>query len=861
MAGSGTAIPLLSFDTFGDLLKHLRRRLRLTQRELSIAVGYSEAQISRLEQNQRLPDLATIAAVFVPALELENEPEAVARLLELAARAREELPPSGRLTFSRTVARSVTEEFVEEGLAGNLPLKLTSFVGREREIAEVKRLLTPAPASPPLPLSRRTAKRPGEGQGPGVRLVTLTGPGGCGKTRLALAVASELTPHDGVWWIELDALTEPMMAPQAVASTLDIKETPGRGLLGALCESLRAKDAVLVLDNCEHLVESCAHLAASLLRACPKIRLLATSREPLNIPGETTWPVPPLALPDSSLTVSALSNSESVCLFVERAQSVSPGFALRDDNAAAVARICRQLDGMPLAIELAAARTRALSPEQIAARLDDAVGLLKSNSRATPPRHQTLQAALDWSYRLLDPAEKVLLNRLSVFVGGFTLEAVEGIAGDALDLLTALVDKSLVLVKYSGEAARYRLLETVRQYAQARLAEAGDADSIRERHARFYLALAETIEPRLFSSERAIWLERLEQDHANLRAALEWSRSTRNTTFALRLCGALIWFRHFRGYFSEGRTQIENAIQPFSGGSPEFAGEPEQTAWLAKAVWGAGLFAWTQGDFASARARYEVSIRLFRQGQPSENLTHALSNLGLVALSEGNLAEAQALTAEAVALAREGGWDWALALLLYNAGAVIDAQGDEAAARRLLEESRQRFHRIGDQWGQGVSILHLGLMAARRGDEALAQQLVAEALTVSREEGDAWGSVAALALLGQVVQRQGDFSAAVELYSECIALIHDRVDDKATLAIALHGLGSIAWAQAEPKRAVRFFAAALALRDAAGGATPLSLTSREGLEREIAAARAAIEKTEFETAWVEGVSMMATTGM
>jgi predicted ATPase len=527
---------------------------------------------------------------------------------------------------------------------------------------------------------------------------------------------------------------------------------------------------------------------------------------------------------------------------------------LRDSNAAAVAQICRQLDGMPLAIELAAARTRALSPEQIAARLADAIGLLKSNSRASPPRHQTLQAALDWSYRLLDPAEKVLLNRLSVFVGGFALEAVEGMAGDALDVLAALVDKSLVLVEHSGEAARYRLLETVRQYAQARLAEAGEADSICERHARFYLAFAETIEPKLFSGERGIWLERLEQAHPNLRAALEWSRSTRDATLSLRLCGAMLWFWHFRGYFSEGRTQIESVLQPFS--LAEFAaGEPEVTATFAKVVWGAGLFAWTQGDFAAARARYEASIRLLRQGQPSENLAHALSNLGLVALSEGNLTEARALTAEAVALARAGGWGWTLALLLYNAGAVIDAQGDEEAARRLLEESRQRFRRIGDQWGQAVSILHLGLMAARRGDEAFAQQLVAEALTMSRDEGDTWGSVSALALLGQVVQRQGDFSTAIESYSECIALIHDRVGDKATLAIALHGLGSIAWAQAEPKRAVQFIAAAMSLRNAAGGATPLSLTSREDLEHDIAAARAALSEAEFDTAWRRGEAL------
>ncbi len=816
-----SAIPLSSFDTFGDLLKHLRRRARLTQKELSIAVGYSEAQISRLEQNQRLPDLATLAALFVPALGLDDEAEMVARLLELAAQARGEPPPSGRLTISRTVAQRVTEELVEDDAPGNLPLMMTSFIGREREMAEVKRWVADS------------------------RLVTLIGPGGCGKTRLALAVAAELTPYDGVWWVELGAITSPAMVSQAVASVLGLKEAPGRNLSETLAEALRPKEALLILDNCEHLVEACALLVASLLPACPKVKVLATSREPLNLPGETAWPVPPLA------------DSESVRLFAERAQSAAPDVELRDDDANAVTQICRQLDGIPLAIELAAARVRALSPEQIAARLNDALGLLKSHQRGIPARHQTLQATLDWSYRLLDSAEKVLLNRLSVFAGGFTLEAVEAVAADApsantLDLLTALVDKSLALVEHSTPAARYRLLETVRQYARARLAEAGEAERICERHAHFYLAFAERIEPKLFSGERALWLERLEQAQDNLRVALEWSRSTpsANALLTLRLCGALLWFWHFRGSFSEWRTQIEATLQPFS--LADFVGEPELTSALGKVVWGAGVFAWGQGDFAVARARYEASLRLFRQIRPSDHLAHALSNLGMVALSEGHLTEAHALTTEAVTLAREGGWEWALALLLYNVGAVTDARGDEAAARAFMEESRQRFGQIGDQWGQAISILYLGLMAARRGDEASAQPLVAEALAISRVEGDAWGAVAALALLGQISERRGDFSTAVDLYSECRALIHDRVGDKATLAIVLHGLGRVAWAQGESQRATQFFVAALSLRNATGGTTPISLTRRDDLERDLAAARAALGEAEFEAAWRQG---------
>lgn len=827
-----TTIPLSSFATFGDLLKHLRRRLRLTQKELSIAVGYSEAQISRLEQNQRLPDLATLAASFIPALELEDEADVVARLLELAAQARGESPPSGRLTISRTIAQSVTEEVVEEIASGSLPLMMTSFVGREREVMEVKQLLTSSPA--------RSA-------GEAVRLLTLTGLGGCGKTRLALAVASELTPGDGVWWVELAALTHPNMVTQAVASVVGLKEAPGQNLSEALSESLRTKEALLILDNCEHLVEACARLVASLLQACPKVKVLATSREPLSLPGETAWPVPPLA------------DSEGQHLFRERVRSAAPGLDLRADSADAITQICRQLDGLPLAIELAAARVRTLSPEQIAARLDDALGLLKSPQRGIPSRHQTLQATLDWSYRLLDSAEKALLNRLSVFADDFTLEAMEDVTREArpasrspatLDLLTALVDKSLVLVEHSARATRYRLLETVRQYARARLEESGEAEAIRQRHARFYLTLAEAIEPKLFGGERTRGLEQLEQDHANLRAALEWSQATMNDALTLRLCGVLLWFWHFRGSFSEWRTHIESVLRPFS--LADFSGESDLTRLLAKVVWGAGLFAWTQGDFAVARAQYEASLRLFRQNPPSEYLAHALSNLGMVALCEGHLAEARALTTEAVSLARAGGWDWALALLLYNAGAVVDALGDEMTAHTWLEESRQRFHQLGDRWGQSVSIIHLGLMAARQRDYHSARQLIAEALTMQQAEGDVWGNVASLALLGQISQQQGDFSTASDWYSDCIALIHDRVGDKATLAIALHGLGRIAWAQGEPPRAAQFFAAALSLQNATGGSTPLSLTSREDLERDMATARAALSEAEFEAVWRQG---------
>jgi tetratricopeptide (TPR) repeat protein len=341
-------------------------------------------------------------------------------------------------------------------------------------------------------------------------------------------------------------------------------------------------------------------------------------------------------------------------------------------------------------------------------------------------------------------------------------------------------------------------------------------------------------------------MARLEQDHANLRAALEWSRATHDAPLTLRLCGALIWFWHFRGYFSETRAQLESVLQNLT--AADLPADPAVIASLAKVEWGAGLFAWGQGDFLAARARFETSVRLFRQLLQPDGLAHALSNLGLVALDVGNLAEAHALTTEAVALARAGGLAWTLALMLYNAGAVIDAHGHEAAAQHLLQESQARFQRLGDQWGQSISIVHLGLMAARQGDYPRAQALVLEALTMQRAEDDVWGSVAALALLGQIAQRQGDSEAALAFYEECVTRLYASVGDQATLAVALHGLGTLAQEHGRPLIAAQLLSAALATLTMAGGTTHLSLTSRAELEQAVAAVRAAFGEAAFAAA-------------
>ena len=459
----------------------------------------------------------------------------------------------------------------------NLPLQLTSFVGREREMAQVRELLEDN------------------------RLLTFTGPGGSGKTRLALVVASGLGRgfEDGVWLVELASLSDPELVPQAVASVLGVRETPGTPLVDSLRIHLGSRGVLLVLDNCEHLVEACASLAEALLHSCPNLRILATSREALGVSGETIFAIPPLSLPDPRRlpALESLPRYEATRLFVERAKAARHGFSLTEGNAMAVAQVCYRLDGIPLAIELAAARIRVLSAEQISSRLDDSFRLLTGGGRSALAHQRTLRTAMDWSHELLSEEEQAMLRRLSVFAGGFTLEAAEtvgtgeGIEGDEiLDLLASLVDKSLVLVDQQEEI-RYRLLETVRQYGREKLEESGEAERVRRRHANYYLALAEEAERGLSGSDQAPWLARLETEHDNLRAALRWSLGGGEAEPGLGLAAALWSFWYTRGHLSEGRRWLESAV---------FENGRLRTRTKARALGGAGYIALFQGEYEAA---------------------------------------------------------------------------------------------------------------------------------------------------------------------------------------------------------------------------------------------------------------------
>ncbi|MGQ0550547.1 MAG: ATP-binding protein [Armatimonadota bacterium] len=716
-------------------------------------------------------------------------------------------------------------------LPHNLPIQLTSFIGREREMAEVKRLLSTT------------------------RLLTLTGAGGCGKTRLALQVAAEVLEDfaDGVWFVELAALSDPAFVSQAVASALGVREQPGRLLLVTLSDYLQSKHLLVAVDNCEQLVAACAQLTEILLRSCPNLRILVTSREPLGIAGELTYRVPSLSVPDLRCLpdLRGVVRHEAVRLFVERAQFVVPTFQVTDRNAVALAQVCTRLDGIPLAVELAAARVKVLPVEQIAGRLDDRFRLLAEGSRTALPRHQTLRATMDWSYDLLSEKERVLLRRLSVFVGGFTLETVEAICtggdvdkSEVLNLLAHLVDKSLVVMGEQDGEARYRLLETVRQYGWERLLEAGEAEVTCGRHQDWYLGLAEKAEPELEGAQQLAWLERLDVEYDNLRAALEWSkRGERGPEPGLRLAGALWFFWFVRGYLSEGRTWLEGALARSVGSS---------TSPRAKALFYGGVLALLQDDYRLAAALSEEGLLLCQELGHKRGIALAQVPLGLVAFRQANYGRATALFEQSLALFRELGDRWGIALSFWGLGIMALYQGDFGRAKRMFDDSLTVFRQLGNRWGIAFSASRLAIVARREDDYERAAALFEESLSLQRDLRDKWGMAFSLHNLGLVVHYQGDHERAIRLCMEGLILMRE-VGDKWWISQCLTGLGGVILAQRRQELAARLLGAAEALRDALGVPIPPDL--RHEIDRNVTTIRDALGDEAFAAAWTEGRTM------
>ncbi len=751
-----------------------------------------------------------------------------------------------------------------DALPNNLPIQLTSFVGREREIAEVKSVLSTS------------------------RLLTLTGAGGSGKTRLALQASAEVLEEfkDGVWLVELAAISDPTFVPQTVASALSVREQSGRPVLTALIDFLKPQHILLALDNCEHLVAACGHLAETLLRTCPTLKILATSREALGIPGEALWRVPTLSLPDPRRPppLEHLTQYEAVRLFIERAVTSQQGFALTNRNAAAVVQVCHQLDGIPLAIELAAGRVKVLAVEQIAARLDDRFRLLTGGSRSVLPRQQTLRAAMDWSYDLLSEKERVLLRRLSVFASGWTLEAAETVcsedgaeASEILDLLTQFVDKSLVVVDTQGAEARYRLLEMVKQYGWAKLVDSGESERLRRRHLDFFFRQAE-IRHALAGEAAVAWTQRMETEHDNMRLALEWALGSVSAETALRLAVALHLFWDIRGYWTEGRKWLELALAAASGAPSSLR---------AKAFHAAGMLAWYQGDNRRTVAHLEASVALHRDLGDKEGIANSLDILGIVAYRQGDYGRAEALLEQSLTLNRELGHK--TPFTLYLLGIVARLRGDyeqaEARGRESLASNRELgrkgavaltldslallayyrgdynqadvlckeglvlFRERSDKFGTAGSLNTLALVACGQGDYRQAAALSEESLALSRDSGDKGAMARSLNVLGRVAHSRREYKQAAEYLRESLTLFRE-LGEKLGIIRCLCGLAYVAWAGGFPGRAARLFGAAEGLRASIG--SPFPLADQLEFDKNVAAVRARLGEQEFTAAFAEG---------
>ncbi len=819
--------------SFGLWLQQRRKELDLTRRDLAWRAGCSAKTVEKIETGERRPS-KQIAECLAGCLDIPQEERS--KFVEFA---RAELAAEGSAQLAQTNSHTPWRTFHRLQHPSNLPAHPNDLVGRAGEIEAACTLL------------RR----------PGVRLLTLIGAPGVGKTRLALRVASDLADDfsDGVFLVLLAPITDAGLVASTVVRTLSVQEVAGRSPFESLQAYLQDKQTLLVLDNFEQ-VAAAAPVIAQLLEAAPQVKVLVTSRVVLHIYGEHDFEVPPLALPpaasshDAAYTqdtadgltsveaIKCLPQYDAVRLFLERAQAARSDFKLTPENVSVVGEICRHLDGLPLAIELAAARIRILTPSAMLARLSSRLKLLTGGAQDLPVRHQTLRSAIAWSYDLLEEEDKKLFRRLGVFVGGRTLEAIEAVCNancdltvDVLDGVESLISKSLVQqVEGAGGEPRFVMLATIHEYAREKLDENGEAEELSRQHAHYFLALAERAEEELTGERQAKWLARLEEEHGNLRAALRRSsdnRRSRNGRDAdvqnvedeeleLRLAGALWKFWYVHGHFSEGRQQLFAVLHMADMRTRkqddivtgQTVGLGAHSAARAKALLGAGWLAWTQGDYASASSFSKESLAIYRELGDKEGVALSLNNLGMVAQNQGDLGSARSLFEESLAIGREFGSKRAVA----------------------------------------ASINNLGVVARDQGDYDLACSLHAESLAMRTELGDRRGIAVSLTNLAEVARKQGDYDAARSLYQKSLA-IRVELGYKWGFAGCLAGLAKVTASQSIVERAVRLWGAAEALREALG--TTFSAAELAEYERDLAAARAQLDEVRWRKVWDEGRAM------
>jgi predicted ATPase len=753
-----------------------------------------------------------------------------------------EKDPDKRYVSTRDLARelaAIHDRFAEkpakqvETRPTNLPVQRTGFVGRDKEVKAAQELLLR----------------------PEVRMVTVTGPGGIGKTRLAVEVASGLVERfpGGIHFVSLSPLNDPGLIASAIVQTLGLRGAAAQSPLEILKENLQDSGRtpmLLLLDNFEHLVEA-APVVAELLVMGPNLKILVTSRAALHLYGEYEFPVPPLALPDprSMPPVEVLLRFPAVALFVQRAAAARRDFALNRENAHAVIEICARLDGLPLAIELAAARVKVLSPSSMLTRLASRLQLLTGGARDLPQRQQTLRGAMDWSHDLLSAAEQKLFRRLSAFVGGCNLEGAEAVCDtrgdldlDLLDGMASMVDKSLVqqIEPAKGES-RFVMLETIREYALEKLQASGEEPLTKRAQAAYCLVLAEEGAGEQSGAKGAEWLGRFAFEHDNFRAALEWLTETGDAEWGLRLGTALFHFWEMREYLAEGRDRLGKLLQ--------LAGAAAPTKARSRALFAAGVLAIEQGDYAAAETLVRESLDIARQLGDKQGAAVSLNALGVSARDRGDVQVARSLLEESLSLWRESGDQKAVARALSNLANVAKLQGDYAGARSLYAECLAIFQKIEDRTGVAWSMNYQGDVARDQGDSAAALQLYEQCIAIFRELGDRWGIAGTLADLGSLAREQGDYSSARALYQESIKLFQE-LDHKRGIARLLECFACSAAAQLEGERSLRLAGAAAALRQNIG--VPLPPAEQAKLEASLHRAREALTNTASVTAWLEG---------
>jgi predicted ATPase/class 3 adenylate cyclase len=752
-------------------------------------------------------------------------------------------------------------------IPNNLPVHLTSFIGREKEIAEVKQELTAH------------------------RLVTLTGSGGTGKTRLSLQVAAEVIEGftQGVWFVELAPLVDPDLIPPTILSVMGINQQPGKAPLDVLKDYLHDKQVLLMLDNCEHLIEACAQVVNALLRAAPQIKVLASSREALGVKGEVAYHVPSLSLPDPKHlpVIEQLSQYEAVRLFIDRVLLVAPHFDVNKENAPAIAQICYRLDGIPLAIELAAARVKMMSVEQISRRLDDRFRLLTGGARTALPRQQTLRALIDWSYDLLSESERLLLRRLSVFAGGWTIEAAEEVGSgegiepdDVLDLLTQLVNKSLVVVmeQSPSDETRYRMLETIRQYAREKLLEAGGGEVVRDRHLAYFVKLVEQAEPQLYRADQVRWLNRLDDELDNLRVALEWALAT-DVESGLRIA-ALPWrWWDEHGYFREMGEWLAQLLER----------RPTADTLHAQALVSYSLCLFRQSNFAATFQIAEQSLQMARTLSDKQTEALSLQFLGTFTLVQGrvgdstplleqslalyrtlgdkvgqanvlsvlssnsrHLERATAFGKESIQLCRELGHLSGIAFSLTTLARSTFWGGDFSSPAAWLDEALSIARQIGDQTVENYALLTSGVLAYWRGQYRQAKACYEECFRLSEKLGDHYQGSWARVFMAYALLRQENLRQARELFEESIQRAH-QADWTIIIVFAVEGLASLHVNQGQPERAARLFAWADAMRDKIGDHRPP--VEQASVDNDLVVIHSQLDEAAFEKAYQTGCVM------